>query len=75
MRTRMQIYHFDCFRCESCDLHLLPGDRFHLRDGHLLCTADHDAFETRSEESSEHTTENISSVDGRFGTSHIFYPL
>ncbi|XP_031434315.1 ISL LIM homeobox 1b [Clupea harengus] len=59
MRTRMQIYHFDCFRCESCDLHLLPGDRFHLRDGHLLCTADHDAFETRSEESKDELSQHL----------------
>ncbi|XP_063067201.1 insulin gene enhancer protein ISL-1-like [Engraulis encrasicolus] len=42
MRTCSKIYHFDCFRCECCDRHLLPGDKFHLRDGHLLCIADHD---------------------------------
>ncbi|XP_041915702.1 ISL LIM homeobox 1b [Alosa sapidissima] len=61
MRTCKKIYHFDCFRCESCNCHLLPGDEFHMRDGHLLCTAEHDVFETPTEERNGHS-ENISNV-------------
>ncbi|KAL2099999.1 hypothetical protein ACEWY4_004393 [Coilia grayii] len=60
MKTCTKIYHFDCFRCESCNLHLLPGDEFHLHDGHLLCTADHDALEAPTEESTQHSKENNS---------------
>ncbi|XP_062410863.1 ISL LIM homeobox 1b [Sardina pilchardus] len=62
MRTCKKIYHFDCFRCESCNCHLLPGDEFHMRDGHLLCTADHDVFETATGDLNGHTPENISNA-------------
>ncbi|XP_051539173.1 insulin gene enhancer protein ISL-1-like [Myxocyprinus asiaticus] len=41
MRTRMNVYHSQCFRCESCSRQLLPGDEYVLRDGQLLCTDHH----------------------------------
>lgn len=63
MKTCKKIYHFDCFRCESCNCHLLPGDEFHLRDGHLFCTADHDVSETPTEERSQHNPENIPNTE------------
>ncbi|XP_067289265.1 ISL LIM homeobox 1b [Pseudorasbora parva] len=43
MRTRVNIYHIQCFRCESCNRPLLPGDEYVLQDGQLLCT-DHPEF-------------------------------
>ncbi|XDV53925.1 hypothetical protein PO909_022320 [Leuciscus waleckii] len=42
MRTRVNIYHIQCFRCESCSRPLLPGDEYVLRDGQLLCTDHHE---------------------------------
>ncbi|CAM4730512.1 unnamed protein product [Leuciscus chuanchicus] len=44
MRTRVNIYHIQCFRCESCSRPLLPGDEYVLRDGQLLCTDHHECF-------------------------------
>lgn len=64
MRTCSKIYHFDCFRCECCDRHLLPGDKFHLRDGHLLCIADHDVLETPMTEERTRSKESHSDDEG-----------
>ncbi|KAK7120269.1 hypothetical protein R3I94_020312 [Phoxinus phoxinus] len=44
MRTRVNIYHIQCFRCESCNRPLLPGDEYVLRDGQLLCADHHECF-------------------------------
>jgi len=44
MRTRVNIYHIQCFRCKSCNRPLLPGDEYVLRDGQLLCTDHHECF-------------------------------
>ncbi|XP_039531443.1 ISL LIM homeobox 1b isoform X2 [Pimephales promelas] len=44
MRTRVNIYHIQCFRCESCNRPLLPGDEYVLRDGQLLCIDHHECF-------------------------------
>ncbi|KAI2660007.1 hypothetical protein H4Q32_022599 [Labeo rohita] len=44
MRTRVNIYHIQCFRCEGCSRPLLPGDEYILRDGHPLCTDHHELF-------------------------------
>lgn len=41
MRARGDIYHLECFRCSVCSGHLLPGDQFCVRDGELLCRAEH----------------------------------
>lgn len=43
MRTRVDVYHIECFRCESCDRRLLPGDEYVLWEGRPLCT-DHPEF-------------------------------
>ncbi|KAF4108007.1 ISL LIM homeobox 1b isoform X2 [Onychostoma macrolepis] len=44
MRTRVNIYHVQCFRCEGCNRPLLPGDEYVLQEGHLLCTDHHELF-------------------------------
>uniref|UniRef100_A0A8C1WE79 Insulin gene enhancer protein ISL-1 n=1 Tax=Cyprinus carpio TaxID=7962 RepID=A0A8C1WE79_CYPCA len=42
MRTRANIYHVQCFRCEGCNRPLVPGDEYVLQDGQLLCTDHHE---------------------------------
>ncbi|XP_057176995.1 ISL LIM homeobox 1b isoform X1 [Triplophysa rosa] len=44
MRTRVDIYHTECFRCESCDRQLVPGDEYVLWEGRPLCTDHHELF-------------------------------
>uniref|UniRef100_A0A673NMV0 Insulin gene enhancer protein ISL-1 n=1 Tax=Sinocyclocheilus rhinocerous TaxID=307959 RepID=A0A673NMV0_9TELE len=46
MRTRVNIYHVQCFRCEGCNRPLVPGDEYVyvLQDGQLLCTDHHELF-------------------------------
>ncbi|KAL1266889.1 hypothetical protein QQF64_002564 [Cirrhinus molitorella] len=44
MRTRVNIYHIQCFRCEGCNRPLLPGDEYILQDGQLLCTDHNELF-------------------------------
>lgn len=48
MRTGVNIYHIQCFRCESCNRPLLPGDEYVLRDGQLLCTDHHEFNKLKS---------------------------
>ncbi|XP_051973870.1 insulin gene enhancer protein isl-1-like [Xyrauchen texanus] len=38
MQTRMNVYHAQCFLCESCNRQLLPGDEYVLQDSQLFCT-------------------------------------
>nr|XP_055065012.1 ISL LIM homeobox 1b [Misgurnus anguillicaudatus] len=42
MQTRLDVYHVQCFRCESCDQQLLPGDEYVLREGQPLCMDHHE---------------------------------
>uniref|UniRef100_A0AAY4EB70 Insulin gene enhancer protein ISL-1 n=1 Tax=Denticeps clupeoides TaxID=299321 RepID=A0AAY4EB70_9TELE len=40
IRTRAGVYHVACFRCEACGRRLTAGDKFVLRRGSVLCSAE-----------------------------------
>lgn len=48
MRSQVNIYHVQCFRCEGCNRPLLPGDEYVLQDGQLLCTDHHNKLMSAS---------------------------
>lgn len=41
MRTHNKVYHLKCFSCSSCHIQLVPGDRYTLINGSLVCENDH----------------------------------
>ena len=41
MRARQDAYHVDCFACAVCGVRLVPGDRFAVVDGRLVCETDY----------------------------------
>lgn len=61
MRARGDVYHMECFRCSVCSRHLLPGDEFSLRDGELLCRADHSLLVERASAGSPLSPGNLHS--------------
>lgn len=61
MRARGDVYHMECFRCSVCSTHLLPGDEFSVRDGELLCRADHSLLVERASAGSPLSPGNIHS--------------
>ncbi|KAK9968056.1 hypothetical protein ABG768_002404 [Culter alburnus] len=67
MRTGMNIYHIQCFRCESCNRPLLPGDEYVLRDGQLLCT-DHHEFNKLKSGSNNQQKETADPFEGMKST-------
>lgn len=61
MRARGDVYHMECFRCSVCSAHLLPGDEFSVRDGELLCRADHSLLLERTSAGSPLSPGNVHS--------------
>ncbi|XP_072176821.1 LIM domain transcription factor LMO4-like [Diadema setosum] len=41
MRTQNRVYHLKCFACSSCHIQLVPGDRYTLVNGSIVCENDH----------------------------------
>ena len=41
MRARQDAYHVDCFACSVCGVRLVPGDRFAVVSGSLVCETDY----------------------------------
>ncbi|KAJ8039447.1 LIM domain transcription factor LMO4-B [Holothuria leucospilota] len=41
MRVQSRVYHVKCFTCSSCHTRLVPGDRYSLVNGSILCELDH----------------------------------
>ncbi|XP_046579267.1 LIM domain transcription factor LMO4.1-like [Haliotis rubra] len=41
MRVQGNVYHLKCFTCVSCHGQLVPGDRFSIVNGSLLCEQDY----------------------------------
>jgi len=41
MRARQDAYHVDCFTCAVCGVRLVPGDRFAVVNGNLVCETDY----------------------------------
>jgi len=41
MRARQDAYHVDCFTCAVCGVRLVPGDRFAVVSGSLVCENDY----------------------------------
>jgi len=41
MRARQDAYHVDCFTCVVCGVRLVPGDRFAVVNGSILCETDY----------------------------------
>jgi len=41
MRARQDAYHVDCFVCAVCGVRLVPGDRFAVVNGSLVCETDY----------------------------------
>ncbi|XP_035210817.1 LIM domain transcription factor LMO4-like [Stegodyphus dumicola] len=40
MRTQGNVYHLKCFTCVKCHNQLVPGDRYNLVNGSVLCEQD-----------------------------------
>lgn len=40
MRTQGNVYHLKCFACAKCHNQLVPGDRYNVINGNLLCEQD-----------------------------------
>jgi len=40
MRAQGHVYHVNCFSCVTCHNRLVPGDRFSIFNGSLLCEQD-----------------------------------
>ncbi|XP_026130391.1 ISL LIM homeobox 1b [Carassius auratus] len=64
MRTRANIYHVQCFRCEGCNRPLVPGDEYVLRDGQLLCTNHHELFNKFTGTSDNQQKETVDPSEG-----------
>ncbi|ESO82134.1 hypothetical protein LOTGIDRAFT_135197 [Lottia gigantea] len=41
MRLQGNVYHLKCFTCMSCNCQLMPGDRFGVINGSLVCEQDY----------------------------------
>jgi hypothetical protein len=41
MRTQARVYHVNCFTCVACHNRLVPGDRYGIVDGSLICEQDY----------------------------------
>jgi len=51
MRARHDAYHVDCFACAVCRRRLVPGDRFALVAGSLVCENDYPKLYAASSDS------------------------
>ncbi|KAH8033473.1 hypothetical protein HPB51_013276 [Rhipicephalus microplus] len=40
MRAAQNVYHVKCFACVKCHSQLVPGDRYNLVNGNVLCEQD-----------------------------------
>ncbi|EEC14029.1 lim-only, putative [Ixodes scapularis] len=40
MRAAQNVYHVKCFACVKCHSQLVPGDRYNLVNGSVLCEQD-----------------------------------
>ncbi|GIY67150.1 LIM domain transcription factor LMO4.2 [Caerostris extrusa] len=40
MRAQGNVYHLKCFTCVKCHNQLVPGDRYNLMNGSVLCEQD-----------------------------------
>ncbi|KAJ1530720.1 hypothetical protein ONE63_005581 [Megalurothrips usitatus] len=36
----LYVFHLKCFSCSKCNSQLVPGDRYHLLGGNLVCEQD-----------------------------------
>jgi hypothetical protein len=41
MRAQSNVYHVTCFTCVICHNRLVPGDRYSLINGNLVCETDY----------------------------------
>ena len=41
MRAQTNVYHLNCFTCVACNSRLVPGDRYSLFNGSLICEHDY----------------------------------
>lgn len=41
MRAMGHVYHLDCFTCVKCNNRLVPGDRYSIINGSLICEHDY----------------------------------
>ncbi|CAF0816606.1 unnamed protein product [Brachionus calyciflorus] len=40
MKAKSNIYHYNCFACNTCNKKLLPGDEYQIKDDQLYCKED-----------------------------------
>lgn len=56
MKTQGSVYHVTCFACATCHNRLVPGDRYGIVNGSLIC--ENDYFKIMKTTSSDRTNQN-----------------
>ena len=44
MKSQTSVYHVKCFACVTCHNQLVPGDRYSVVNGSILCEQDYPKF-------------------------------